>query len=135
MPARIGDAAEATPSALSDLPQFGVRPDDQDGPIAVQVNYSISPQDRPAFLEVMEALGRARKRDGALFWRIYRDLGQPQRYSERFVVRSWTDYLRQRARATEADRLIEQRAWSMHIGSEAPEMQHMLAEHMRADTR
>jgi MFS family permease len=135
MPARIGDEAEATPSPLIDLPQFGVRPDEQDGPIAVQVNYLISAQDRSAFLEVMQALGRARMRDGALFWRIYRDLGQPQRYSERFVVRSWSDYLRQRARATEADRRIEQRAWSMHIGPEAPEMQHMLAEHMRADAR
>jgi predicted acyl esterase len=65
-----------------------------------------------------------------LFWRIYRDLGHPQRYAERFVVRSWTDYLRQRARATEADRRVEQRAWSLHVGPDAPEMQHMLAEGM-----
>ena len=65
-----------------------------------------------------------------MFWRVYRDLGNPQRYAERFIVRSWTDYLRQRARATEADRAIEQRAWSLHVGTEAPKMQHMLAEAM-----
>ena len=105
-------------------------PGDQDGPIAVQVNYMIREDDRAEFLEAMTALGRSRKRDGALFWRIYRDLGHPQRFAERFIVRSWSDYLRQRARATEADRAIEQRAWRLHAGVNVPEMQHMLAEKM-----
>jgi MFS family permease len=130
LPARIGELDEATPSEVSGLPALGVTPDEQEGPIAVQVNYLIRTQDRAEFLSVMQALGRSRKRDGALFWRIYRDLGHPQRYAERFVVRSWPDYLRQRARATEADRRVEQRAWSLHVGPDAPEMQHMLAEGM-----
>ena len=109
-------------------PDVQVRPGDEDGPIAVQVDYRIREQDRAAFLEAMTELGRSRRRDGALFWRIYRDLGDPHRYAERFVVRSWTDYLRQRARATAADRAIEQRAWQLHVGDDAPDMQHMLAE-------
>ena len=128
VPAHIGDAAAATPSDLLAPPDVQVRPGDEDGPIAVQVNYHIREQDRAAFLEAMTELGRSRRRDGALFWRIYRDLGDPHRYAERFVVRSWTDYLRQRARATAADRVIEQRAWQLHVGEDAPEMQHMLAE-------
>ena len=130
LPARIGDAAEATPSELVTPPALRVMPRDQDGPIAVQVNYMIREPDRAEFLEAMTALGRSRKRDGALFWRIYRDLGHPQRFAERFIVRSWSDYLRQRARATEADRAIEQRAWRLHAGVNVPEMQHMLAEKM-----
>ena len=40
-----------------------------------------------------------RKRDGATFWRVYKDLGEPSRYVERFIVSSWADYLHQRARA------------------------------------
>jgi predicted MFS family arabinose efflux permease len=133
MPARIGDAAEATPSEIAAPPALHVMPRAQDGPIAVEVNYLIRPQDRAQFLEVMQALGRSRRRDGAMFWRIYRDLGHPQRYAERFVVRSWSDYLRQRARVTEADQTIERQAWSLHAGTEAPEMQHMLAERMTGE--
>jgi MFS family permease len=135
LPARIGELAEATPSDVASLPALEVTLDEQEGPIAVQVTYVIRPQDRNEFLSVMQALGRSRKRDGALFWRIYRDLGQPHRYSERFIVRSWTDYLRQRSRTTEADRKVEQRAWSMHHGSHAPEMQHMLVERMPGEAR
>jgi len=112
------------------LPSFQVAPGQADGPLAVQVNYVIRMQDREQFLEVMQALGRSRKRDGALFWRIYRDLGHPQRYAERFIVRSWSDYLRQRSRATEADRHVEEQARSLHVGPATPEMQHMLAERM-----
>jgi Transmembrane secretion effector len=84
--------------------------------------------DREEFLTVMQALGRSRKRDGARFWRIYRDLSQPHRYVERFVIRSWTEYLRQRSRMTEADRRVERRAQSLHVGPEEPDMQLMLAE-------
>jgi hypothetical protein len=105
------------------------------GPIAVQVDYRVRAQDREEFLAVMQVLGRSRKRDGAMFWRIYRDLGDPERYAERFVVRSWTDYLRQRSRATEADQQMEQRAWNLHAGHDVPQMQHMLAERMPGENR
>jgi MFS family permease len=128
LPARIGEEAEATPSQLTEIPALGVAPDEQDGPVAVQVNYVIRATDRQEFLTVMQALGRSRKRDGALFWRIYRDLHQPHRYVERFVIRSWTDYLRQRSRMTEADRRVERRARGLHVGPAEPEMQLMLAE-------
>ena len=130
VPARIGDAAAATPSEVLAPPDVQVKPGDEDGPIAVQVNYVIREQDRAEFLAAMTALGRSRRRDGALFWRIYRDLGDPHRYAERFVVRSWTDYLRQRARATAADRVLEERAVALHVGDELPGMQHMLAERL-----
>ncbi len=135
LPARIGDLAETTPSEVSRLPTLGMTPNEHDGPIAVQVNYAIRTQDRAEFLSVMQLLGRSRKRDGALFWRVYRDLDHPQRYAERFVVRSWTDYLRQRSRETAADRRAEQHARSLHVGAQAPEMQHMLAERMHGEGR
>jgi MFS family permease len=128
LPARIGEAAEATPWQATEMPALGLAPDEQGGPVAVQVNYVIRATEREQFLTVMQALGRSRKRDGALFWRIYRDLRQPHRYVERFVIRSWTDYLRQRSRMTEADRRVEQRAQGLHVGPEEPEMQLMLAE-------
>ena len=134
LPARIGETAEATPSQISEMPPLSVSPEEQDGPVAVQVNYVIQTGDREEFLAVMQALGRSRRRDGALFWRIYRDLRQPHRYVERFVIRSWTDYLRQRSRLTEADRRVERRAQGMHVGPDEPEMQLMLAERTSGGT-
>jgi Transmembrane secretion effector len=128
LPARIGEEAEATPSQVSEMPPLSVPPEEQDGPVAVQVNYLIQATDREEFLTVMQSLGRSRRRDGALFWRIYRDLRQPHRYVERFVIRSWTDYLRQRSRMTEADWRVELRARQLHVGPDQPEMQLMLAE-------
>jgi Transmembrane secretion effector len=116
------------------VPTLGVAPAESDGPIAVQVDYLIRAPDRDAFLAVMQALGRSRKRDGALFWRIYRDLRHPQRYSERFVIRSWTDYLRQRARLTQADRAAERRAQDLHVGPDEPQMHLMLAERSSGST-
>ena len=128
LPARIGEEAEATPTQMTEMPSLSEAPHEQDGPVAVQVNYVIRATDREEFLTVMQALGRSRKRDGARFWRIYRDLRQPHRYVERFVIRSWTEYLRQRSRMTEADRRVERRAQSLHLGPEEPDMQLMLAE-------
>jgi ribosomal silencing factor RsfS len=40
---------------------------------------------------------------------VYRDLNDPSRYVERFIVASWADYLHQRARATLADQELEAR--------------------------
>jgi hypothetical protein len=69
-----------------------------------------------------------RRRDGATFWRVYRDLGDPTRYVERFIVSSWADYLRQRARATVADHELEVQARSFQVPDEAVVMRHYLAE-------
>ena len=69
-----------------------------------------------------------RCRDGATFWRVYRDLGDPTRFVERFIVTNWADYLHQRARATLADQELEQRVRSYLLPGETVSMQHFIAE-------
>ena len=76
----------------------------------------------------MAALRGPRRRDGATFWRVYRDLSDPARYVERFIVTSWADYLHQRARATQADSHLETRVRSFLAPGEPVTMQHYLAE-------
>lgn len=49
------------------------------------------------------AVGKARRRNGAQNWCLYRDMADPQLYSERFIVESWLEYLRQQVRVTQAD--------------------------------
>ena len=82
-----------------------------DGPVLVEIAYQVSVAQREDFLAAVYAVGKARRRNGAQNWRLYRDMAEPQLYVERFSVESWLDYLRQQVRVTRADhaqeRLIE----------------------------
>ena len=127
-PVRFGSEAETTPSSNDFAPWDFLEPRDEKGPIAVEIEYRIDPPAKEAFLRAIHEVGRARRRDGSRFWRLYRDLSDPRKYVERFIVESWTDYLRQRSRATVADRMAEERARAFHVGDGAPVMSHYIAE-------
>jgi hypothetical protein len=127
-PIRFGSDAELTPSLHWLEPLVQVEPEMEDGPVAVQVNYQIDPAQRTEFIRAAHALGSIRQRDGATTWRLYRDLEDPDRYVERFVVDSWGEYMRQRTRATMSDKEVEERALAFHVGKEPPRMRHFIAE-------
>ena len=129
-PARQGDESEAMPSS-SELPVF--TPSDLDprtGPVAVQVEYQIERQDRKQFLVLIRDMGTKRRRNGASFWRIYRDLENPGCYTERFIVDSWSEYLRHQTRATQADQILEARVHSLHSGNAPPKVSHFITERL-----
>jgi hypothetical protein len=71
---------------------------------------------------------RVRRRDGAFRWGLFSDTSDPGRFVETFVIESWGEHLRQHTRVTEADREIEERAFSFHLGESAPEATHLIAE-------
>ena len=86
-PLRMGEAHDVTPAALwEDLfvaARAGTRRPARwrwRSPIAS------APSDAAAFLDAVSQLRAPRRRDGATFWRVYRDLGDPSRYVERFIV-------------------------------------------------
>lgn len=83
-------------------------PDPDEGPVLVTVEYRVAPTSVRAFLDAMERYGRVRRRDGAFRWGIFRDVEQPGRYVESFLVTSWAEHLRQHERLTRADSAIEQ---------------------------
>jgi len=78
------------------------------GPVAVEIRYSIRAEHHENFIAVARELGLARKRNGAIAWRLYRDLEHPEQQIERFLVDSWLDYLRQRDRITRRDQELEE---------------------------
>ena len=41
---------------------------------------------------------------GRAIWLVFRDLGEDGRFVERFIIRSWAEYVRLRTRMTMADR-------------------------------
>ncbi len=126
-PLRMGQEQEVSPAPWEDL-FVAHEPDPQAGPVAVEIAYRIRADNAPAFLDALTAMRATRKRDGATLWRIYRDLGDPSRYLERFIVTSWADYLHQRSRTTLADLELEARVRAFVPEGEAVTMQHYIAE-------
>ncbi|MES2258506.1 MAG: MFS transporter [Pseudomonadota bacterium] len=127
-PARMGDETEVTQAeGLLALAPMVAAPA-TDAVVAVQITYQVEPARREEFLRQAYAIGKVRRRDGASMWRIYRDLDGDGRYIERFLVDSWSQYLRQRSRATMADMAAEQRLRAMHSGSAEPQLAHFVSE-------
>jgi len=80
-----------------------------DGPVLVTVEYVVDRDRADAFERAMLEYERVRRRDGASSWGIFRDVENPDRYLETFLVSSWAEHLRQHGRLTRADRGLEER--------------------------
>ena len=127
-PLRMGETGEVTQATPWEDLFMSHEPDPEAGPIAVEIGYRILPANAEDFLDAISQLRAPRRRDGATFWRIYRDLADPSSYVERFIVTSWADYLHQRARATLADHQIEAHVRTFLLEGESVTMQHYIAE-------
>ncbi len=113
-PLRMGAVHDVTQAPFEDL-LVRDQPAPGAGPVSVEVAYRIRPEEAEEFLAAVTMLKAPRQRDGATLWRVYRDLGDPTRYVERFIVTSWADYLHQRARATMADQSLEAQVRALAI--------------------
>ena len=94
------------------------------GPILVTVEYDVDPQQNLGFLQSMHRYERIRRRDGAYQWGVFRDMENPNRYLETFLVVSWAEHLRQHQRSTRADREVEERVHSCILGT--PSVRHLV---------
>ncbi len=128
LPLRMGALHEVTQATPWDELFIEAEPLPDAGPVAVEVGYRIAQGSDTAFLDTISRMKAPRRRDGATFWRVYKDLGQPSRYVERFIVTSWADYLHQRARATMADQALETEVRAFLAPGEAVRMSHYIAE-------
>ena len=127
-PLRVGATHEVTQGTPWDDLFIEAEPNPEAGPVAVEVGYRIRPGEDREFLDCISRMKASRRRDGATLWRVYKDLGQPSRYVERFIVASWADYLHQRARTTVADQALEADVREFLAAGESPRMSHYIAE-------
>ena len=102
-----------------------VRPELDEGPVLVTVEYHVNPGQTAEFLRALEDYGRVRRRDGAFRWDVFRDLEAADKYVETFLVRSWAEHLRQHERSTVADRELEARLHAYVKG--APNVRHLVS--------
>ena len=128
LPLRVGDVQEVTPGALWEELLVKDQPLPGEGPVAVEISYRIREGESKDFLQAVSLLRALRRRDGASFWRVYRDLQDPSRYVERFIVASWAEFLHQRARTTLADEEIEKRVRDFLREGETASPLHYIAE-------
>lgn len=105
----LGDEADVTPFAQLPEIVLAAEPLPNDGPVLVQVEYRIEPATRPAFLQAIQDVEATRRRNGANSWRVFKDIGEDDRFVERYVITSWAEYVRLRMRMTVADRKTQNR--------------------------
>lgn len=86
------------------------------GPIVVTITYRVPAQNAAEFIEVINELGRIRRRDGARRWSVCQDIDEPQFWVERFESPTWIDYLRRQTRMTLADVQVRDRMRQLIIG-------------------
>lgn len=120
------DLTPARPAGLVATPVFEPHPDA--GPVMVTVEYRIDPQRAAAFHAVMQDTRRARLRQGALSWGLFRDTAVAGRYIEYFLDESWVEHLRRQERFTAADVGLRERRLAFHIDPDPPRVQRYLAE-------
>jgi MFS family permease len=104
--------------------RLGITP--RSGPIVVELEYRIAPDQARAFYQLMQQIQSVRQRNGAYDWSIARDIADAERWTERFSCPTWLDYLRQRTRSTQADRQVLDATRAMHLGPEPVLIRRML---------
>ena len=121
-----GDRLDPSPSQWPE-PHVLLDPDPNDGPVMVLTDYLVRDEDDLAFAAVLHDLAARRRRGGATRWGAYRDLTQPGRWVEMYVVSSWAEHLRQRARSTASDRDAWLIVRAFDTRADGPQVRHHLA--------
>jgi len=123
-----GNPDEHLPAPAGPAPEPAIAIDGNDGPVMVTVEYQIDPARAREFAEVMQLTRRARLRQGALSWGLFRDAAVPGRYVEYFVDETWWEHQRRLERFTAGDAGLRERRLGFHIGSQPPVVRRLVGE-------
>ena len=107
-------------------PQVALALTPRSGPIIVEIDYRVDPGKAREFYQMSLDVQRVRQRNGGYGWSISRDVADVELWTERFHCPTWHDYLRQRIRATEAERELQAHLIDFHQGPEPVRVRRML---------
>jgi hypothetical protein len=127
-----GADPDFSPAKPANLPMMAIDVGPDEGPVMVTVEYRIDPADAAGFAEVMQKTRRARLRQGALSWGLFRDTAAPGRYIEYFVDESWVEHLRRLERFTAADAGLREKRLAFHKGEGPPMVRRFVAEGLQS---
>lgn len=121
----IGSRSDVAAEILAD-PEVRLSLTPRSGPIVVEIEYRVDPTRARLYYAVMQQVEHSRQRNGAYGWSLARDIADPELWTERFHCPTWYDYLRQRNRATDAERALHARAMEFHMGPGSVRIRRML---------
>ena len=121
----VGERSDVASETLAD-PEVRLPLTARSGPIVVEIEYRVDPARARLFYAVMQHVQLSRQRNGAYGWSLARDIADPELWTERYHCPTWHDYLRQRNRATEAERILHARAIEFHLGPDPVRIRRML---------
>jgi MFS family permease len=105
-----------SPAPIVNMPEPAIDVANDDGPVMVTVEYLIDPARAAAFTEVMQRTRRARLRQGALSWGLFRDAAQPGRFLEYFVDENFIEHQRRLERFSAFDARLREERMAFHTG-------------------
>jgi quinol monooxygenase YgiN len=119
---------EHQPVAPGPLPEPAIPIEPDDGPVMVTVEYQIDPARAAEFAAVMQQTRRARLRQGALSWGLFRDAAQPGRYVEYFVDETWLEHQRRLERFSAGDAGLREQRLAFHTAAVPPVVRRYVAD-------
>ena len=123
-----GENLDFSPASVRPAPEPAHAVGPEEGPVMVTLEYHIDPDQAVPFAEVMQRTRRARLRQGALSWGLFRDVALPGRYVEYFVDENWVEHQRRLERFTAFDAELREQRLAFHIGAEPPELRRYVAD-------
>jgi MFS family permease len=104
------------------------------GPIMIQVEYRVDAPRADAFRTAIAAVGRSRRRTGAMLWWLFQDTADPTRFVETWIEATWAEHLRNHERVSVAHKEIEQRVRDLTQEGSAITTRHFIAPVTRPST-
>ncbi len=105
-----GDAEGQDPHELENELHVKLDLTMRSGPVTIEVEYDVDPDNAREFYEVMRHVQRIRMRNGGFNWTVSRDISDPALWLERYHCPTWGDYLRMRTHYTQADHEMQAKA-------------------------
>ena len=125
---RLAAHADIDHSIAQPITEPSLTPDRaHEGPVMVNIEYFIAPEDRSDFEAAMRDVRRMRLKNGASAWGLYRDADDGLRYVESFIDLTWLDHLRRAERITVEDMEFKRVADAYHRGDDPPKVSHYIA--------
>lgn len=124
-----GEELDLTPSMHWPAPDVAIVSDGlgDRGPVMVEVEYHIRPEDEKDFLKAIHEWSGERWRDGAYEWRIFQSAENPEIWVEAFLVSSWEEHLAQHERVSNQDRDVQASVQAFDVREGGPVVRHLIA--------
>src|SRR6266540_4294766 len=128
-PLHVVQGRDLSPSGQWPDPKMAMTPDAADGPVLITIEYRVPAERASDFIATMDAMRTFRRREGAISWGIFRDAADPDHYVETFLVLTWGEHMRQHARVTVEDQILEARRNAFLEPGVAPLTSHLIDAH------